>query len=853
MRVCWKNFTGGECAPSVQARYDLEKYASSVAEMTNFFPGLHGDVQRRPGTRFVAELGGKSVLIPFSFSTDVGQNFVLVFGDKVMRVADEHGLVEGVSIETPYDADDLYEISYAQSGDIVYLAHKDYTLRKVTRKGNAEDGYVWGIEEVELNKSLPTPDKPTVVFERNNGDDSANLGYTMRYKITAVDDEGHDSLASEAGTCDGKHPSDFVEGNRVKITWQAIEGVKEYNVYREEAGYFGFIGVADAGDAVGATVSKLKMGNLEGGVLKYSGSQSRTVVVSNGYRGTEYQPVQDVDVTTKLSVVANDAQNAFLIDGKLFVWVTLRTTTTTWTQEERTKRDPETGNETQTYQWVPRTTTATASEWRMVKDVEEDSIAGEYDADRVLIGNLGSNSATPNGTVNVYTVSPVYAGGGTLTFYDNNFEADTSDTPKEDWEPFKDGNNPATVTFHQQRMVVAGTHDEPSTFYMSRTGDYENFRKSRPLQDDDPVEYMIASGSVDAIAWAASFGDLLLGTSGAEYKVTADDAAITPKTVGISTQSFWGSAKLAPLIIGNSVLHSQRFGGRVRDLYYSLEKDGYAGNDLSIMAPHLFEDHRLLQWCYQQTPGSNVWIVRDDGVLLCMTYLKEHNIYGWSRHVTKGKVKSVCTISGEKADVAMLVTERTINGRTRYFLERLADQHFDAYDIKDAFFVDCGMTFTYASPVHTVYGLEHLEGEEVDVLADGSPIEKLIVANGSITLPYDASIVHVGLPFVSSLAMLPMEADIQNGSTLGKKRGYGKAVVRLISSVGGKYGAEVGQMFDIPFLPENWGEACVPFTGDIELIVPGGQATNTSLRLVQDRPLPMHIIAVAIDVDFGEV
>ena len=60
----------------------------------------------------------------------------------------------------------------------------------------------------------------------------------------AVDANGKQSLASEAGSCNGKHPSDWVVGNRTDISWTAVEGATEYNIYREEAGYYGFIGVS---------------------------------------------------------------------------------------------------------------------------------------------------------------------------------------------------------------------------------------------------------------------------------------------------------------------------------------------------------------------------------------------------------------------------------------------------------------------------------------------------------------------------------------------------------------------------------------------------------------------------------
>ena len=684
MRVAFKNFTGGEVSPSLCARYDLKKFPVSAKQMENFYPCLHGDVTRRPGMRHIADLGEKSVLIPFSFSVEASQNFIIILQDEVVKIATKDALFE-VELTSPYTADELYEVSYCQTGDILWLTHPNHSLHKLYRTGSSPN-YNWTLAAVQLNASISAPGTPTVTFERNNSDDSAPLGYTLRYKICAVDEDGNLSLPSSAGSTDGKHPSDWVVGNRVSISWTAVTGAVEYNVYREESGYFGFIGVS-------------------------------------------------------------------------------------------------------------------------------------------------------SGT----------------SFIDTNYQADTADTPPEDWNPFANGNNPSTVCVHQQRLVLAGTKTEPQVFYMSRAGDLTNFRKSRPLQDDDPIEYGVASGSIDAIAWVASFGDLLLGTAGAEYKATGPDGIITAKKVQISTQSFWGSSRLAPLIIGNSILHVQRHGGRVRDMYYSLEKDGYAGNDLSILAPHLFEGHKILQWTYQQTPNSNVWCVREDGVLLCLTYLKEHEIFGWSRHTTRGKILSACSISSDDTDVLMLAVERTVNGETKYFLERLEEPFDDTTDIKDAFFVDCGIKATADEPARTFDGFDHLEGEAVAVLADGSPVEGLTVKDGAITIPYACSTVIAGLPYTSTLETMPVEADVEGGgSTLGKRRAYGRSIVRVEHTVGGKFGAFDDEMYEFPFLPERWGQACVPYTGDLEVVVPSAQRADTTFLLTQALPLPFHIVAVSLDVVFGE-
>lgn len=696
-RVAFRNFTGGEVTPTLSARYDLQKFGSFLQCCENFIPNLHGDIERRPGMRFIADLGGKSVLIPFQFNTEPENNYVLIFREGSITVASADGLLSGVSIESPYALDDVYALSTAQAGDIVYLAHKNYALRKLTRSGTAPD-YEWALEEVVLNQSIAAPAAPTVTFVRDNGDDSAPLNYTLRYVVTAVDGDGVESVASAVGSTTGKYPTDWVVGNHVDLTWAAVEGAEEYNVYRESAGYYGFIGVS---------------------------------------RSTSFQ--------------------------------------------------------------------------------------------------------------------------------DQNFEPDTATTPKEDWNPFEDGNNPATVAFHQQRLVLGGTKDDPASFFMSRTGDFENFRKSRPLQDDDLVEYMLASGSIDEIRWMASFGDLLIGTSGAEYKATSGGAAITSSDVQISVQSYWGSSGLAPLIIGQSVMHCQRSGSHVRDLYYSWESDGYAGNDLSLLAPQLVESHHIMQWAFQQSPGSNIWAVRDDGVLLCLTYMKEQNVYGWSRHVTQGKVLSVAVISGSQEDVVMLVVEREVGGAKKYFLERLAGRFRDTDGIEEAFYVDGGLTSRRETAAEMMTGLGHLEGADVVALADGSPVEGLKVADGAVTLPYAAKVVTVGLNYVSALSPLPLETDTQQGATLGKRRAYGKCVLRLYRSVGGKYAAtEPGDLFDVagwkgrtaydlPFLPEKYGEACQPFSGNIEISLPSGQDTDTSLWLMQDRPMPFRVVAIMADVDFGEV
>ncbi len=131
----------------------------------------------------------------------------------------------------------------------------------------------------------------------------------------------------------------------------------------------------------------------------------------------------------------------------------------------------------------------------------------------------------------------------------------------------------------------------------------------------------------------------------------------------------------------------------MRDLKYDINSDGYNGNDLSIYSPHLFDGHTLVDLAYAENPHSVVWAIRSDGALLGMTYLREQEIWGWHRHDTGNgdTFENVCVVAEGAEDAVYVVVKRTIDGQTKRYIERLASRFFT--DIRDAFFVDSGLTY----------------------------------------------------------------------------------------------------------------------------------------------------------------
>lgn len=279
-------------------------------------------------------------------------------------------------------------------------------------------------------------------------------------------------------------------------------------------------------------------------------------------------------------------------------------------------------------------------------------------------------------------------------FHDYNFGPDMSVTPPIAKNPFSGADNrPACTTYHQQRQWFGCTNNQPDTIWATRTADYDNMDVSRPTRADDAIEATLAAQEVNEIRHMVSLDDLLLFTSGAEWKVQGDaDGVITPANLNIRTQGFRGSSHVRPLIIGDTALFVQEKGSRVRDIKYTFESDKYVGNDLTVLARHMFEGYEIRDWCYSQEPYSIVWAVRGDGVLLALTYLREHDVYAWSRHITDGEFESVCAVSEGQYDVLYAVVKRTVGGFTVRYIERMETRLIEIAN--RAFCVDSGLTYT---------------------------------------------------------------------------------------------------------------------------------------------------------------
>ena len=511
--------------------------------------------------------------------------------------------------------------------------------------------------------------------------------------------------------------------------------------------------------------------------------------------------------------------------------------------------------------------------------------------DLTVSGNYNTVSWTSVSGAERYIIykeeSGVYGliGGTTGTsFIDDNILPDLGDTPPASRNPFASTDNyPGVTDFHEGRSLWAGTNNTPGGVWLSTSNLYYNLNVSSPAKADDAVTFDLRPG-VNKVVGTASLDDLHIFTEEAEWMATGGGVTefITPASLVVKRNTARGSKKLKPIVIGEISLHVQRQGNTILARGYSFEKDGYRSNDLTLLAPHFFRGHTIVDWCYQQDPDSIVWCVRDDGVILSLTFVEDQNTFAWADHYLGGTfgsgasatgygvAESCACIEGTEQDDVYFVVKRTINSATKRYIEKMMPRWIPEFDddelvtnINEAYFPDAGITYTSASATSTISQLWHLEGQSVYALVDGRMQGPFTVEDGAITLDTamlgtsadSTSQAHVGLAVESIIEDLPLAQPTQNGARQGRYVGISKVVLK-VHATRGVWIADATRPDDYVELgqshTEEWDDPLVPYTGDtIPIGLDGHWNLNGNVRLTQSYLLPMEVLMIAKDVTIG--
>ena len=291
-----------------------------------------------------------------------------------------------------------------------------------------------------------------------------------------------------------------------------------------------------------------------------------------------------------------------------------------------------------------------------------------------------------------------------------------------------------SICYFQQRTIFGGTDESPDTIYTSVSGKRTSFVKITDGNQRNPIEF---SGlKMLEIRHLLDLGKLVAFGMQGEFLIGTNDNNILTENPNIVLQSEIGCSEVTPMIVHDSCVFVEDWGSRVFDLNYIRGNDKFVPVDLTTQAYHLFEGYDIVSSCYAKMPDETCLFARNDGKVISMTYIKNEQILAFSVLEFDGKVTELCAIReirkvaglDQKHDSIYIQVEKEVSGEVEYNLGRLSVPF--SKDQREVFCLDNAVTYdgrgieVNGTDVKTnvVDGLEHLKGQEVAVIADGSEI-----------------------------------------------------------------------------------------------------------------------------------
>lgn len=388
---------------------------------------------------------------------------------------------------------------------------------------------------------------------------------------------------------------------------------------------------------------------------------------------------------------------------------------------------------------------------------------------------------------------------------------------------------PRTGTLFEQRLVVGGSTAFPQTIWGSATAAYLDFTMG--VNDDDGFSFTVASDQVNPIQYLASSRALVAFTYGGEFTITGGlEKPLAPTNAQVRQRSNYGCARVRPVRIRDAEMFVQRSGAKLRNFAYNVANDDWTAPDIAVMAEHL-TTAGIVDLAWQQEPTSILWLVRSDGVLVSVTYDKDQDVVGWAAHTGfAGLVESVACIPDADSDQVWIVVKRTINGATKRYVESFVP----------SVLADSAVVTTAGAPSTVWTGLDHLEGEEVDVVGDAAYEGRYTVASGQITTATAVTVATIGLPYTNTIEMLDPEIQTGMGSASGNFMRTSEVTARFFETAG----ATVNNK---PLIFRNFGASAeLPqlFSGVARIENLGWERGTSDLVITQDKPMPFHLLSI---------
>lgn len=421
---------------------------------------------------------------------------------------------------------------------------------------------------------------------------------------------------------------------------------------------------------------------------------------------------------------------------------------------------------------------------------------------------------------------------------------------------------PTICTIHEQRLCWAGVTNYP-WLWMSNSFNYHNFSPSDysgVIKDSNAIYYNMSTDKVTSIKWLASLGSLIIGTELYEMRMYSAGAGLAPGDCVVRKETTYGVHDSLPVITDDTLIFIQRLQRNLRSVSYDYTRDAYIGPELSVLAESLTVPG-LKKLVHQREPNNIIWVLREDGTLLALTYDKEEGVTAWTRCLIAGKNAKVIDFvvlpsASYMQDMLIILVEREINGVTRRYMEILSKELLENIPLTDVPYLDSAMRYQGAESTK-ITGLSHLEGETVRVMNRGAFHEDVEVKNGTIELTYPIKDGWIGLPYDASFETLERDFGDRQVSIKMSKARIHRLVLYLLRTLGLQLYQQVRGMSThlITFSPKSYMDVPPePVSGQIEHDIMTNWTNfdlNYSLKFISEPGLPCTIAGIYTGIELN--
>lgn len=243
------------------------------------------------------------------------------------------------------------------------------------------------------------------------------------------------------------------------------------------------------------------------------------------------------------------------------------------------------------------------------------------------------------------------------SFSDYGIIPDIKDVPVIGIDPGKGGHVPTAIGLFQQRLMLGGYDDDVERIVGSHIGNYSAFDPG--AEDASGLDFGLAGRTVSAIQHMLEIaGRAVVLTNTAEWTLKGNSGGgLTPTAINARADSYHGCSAIPPALVGSNLIYVHRGEKILLDAVYDFSQEALKSRDLTLWSRHLMVPG-ISKVVYQRSENL-VWVLRNDGVLLGLTYVPDQEVWGWHRHtVTDRTVEDLCVVSEDNVDRLYILTSK---------------------------------------------------------------------------------------------------------------------------------------------------------------------------------------------------